>query len=588
MLLDVIFNGYSLAEYCTIRSVLPRTKDLNGGLTLDIEVTIKDQVMKNLDLLNKILHTREPVPLIVSDYPDRELYCELASPVELNSRFYGADATLSFYSEDGYWHQIYENDELPEFESDVFNTVTVNNRGTAPTVPYFWLDMPSETGFLGIVAPNGYISLGNHEDVDQVNLPKSERVMAEDMHLAAMSDDPVDWRQEGQISSLIPDGGGDKPFTSAESAKHDKWGILVSKAERPIAGSDWNGWAYRRKLDPTTGSYVAPNFSLNSRMNMYDRSGSNRNTACIMYMVLDDNARPIMSTSIYNASQSTNEVTVMLKLLDTSKKMSGVNPSKVVKTFKFPSGLANNATIYMNKTGDRFTWKIDTKYTQGKTKQTSKTVKKTFKIGNTVYIANGTRHYWHSNGTKVWIPGFVRGRAHKVTNIRNFRGKKQYLISYRGAAVAWVDEGNLSGTMNGSGTRTIKQMQSAKSNGVESFAFTASELGSLKPSEVMIYGGTKGDTEAFTSAGIAGITMDVYNHNHRVHDLHNIFQPGDHIMIDNETGEIYHNGHFFQGHVDYDTRFFDIDPGESEIKLVTSEWTKQQPILNVGFGERFY
>src|SRR5699024_7709018 len=104
MILDVWYDSYKITDYCIVRSIYPSTPTKGEGVKVDINITIKNDIRYNLDMLNRILYTNEPKPLVISDTEDRYLLCELDGGIELTSRFLGADATISFKSDDQYWY----------------------------------------------------------------------------------------------------------------------------------------------------------------------------------------------------------------------------------------------------------------------------------------------------------------------------------------------------------------------------------------------------------------------------------------------------------------------------------------------------
>ena len=574
MILDVWYDSYKLTDYCIVRNIYPSTPTKGEGVKVDINITIKNDIRYNLDMLNRILYTNEPKPLVISDTEDRYLLCELDGGIELTSRFLGADATISFKSNDQYW---YSNSGEKVADFDGLGIIEVNNEGSAPAVPSFDVSFPSDSGFLSIIAPNGYIALGDKQQKTTIELPMQQLAMNEEMHETDMSD----WTRLASDSHSgglwVPDY--NKLSLRTGQPSFDEWGTRLTKSTSPKAGHYWNSWGYTRNFNTIEDEiHRLTNFKLQSRITFEDQSGKTSNTGMFLIVLMDKDNKPIMTTSIYNVLGNSNEVTMSAKINEFSG--SGNYRSKIVKEAKFPNGF--NGNIQMTKEGSKFTWIWDS----GKAQNMSSTVevRESFSVGATVYIKASARYGYSYDGVAHNIQGFTRGRANRVQATRTWNGKKQVLITYSGVQIYWMNEEDVTANRSGVG-KTVKQTSSSGQRTV-TYSTRNTQLATLTASKVLVIGGTWDSSDSFSRASINSMTIHRLNEGDRFAKVANTFSKGDKLTINNSTGEILHNGMTFQGLVDVDSRFFDIDYGRSELQLVTSGFAAL-PQAQVRWKERF-
>lgn len=572
-MLRVYFDDFEISKYCDIISAFPVVSDIDGHIEMKIEIAMVDNVMKNLDMLNRILHTREPKKLVISDYPERYLMCKLTGGIKPSSRFFMAQMTLTFVSEHNYW-----SSSLGEInvDADKNGKFEINNRGTAPTIPRFEIDFESESGFLGIVAPNGFIALGDKEQQDRIELPQMQVAMNEEMHEADMSD----WTKLSSDSHAkglwVPDY--NKLSLTTGKPAFDQWGIRLTKSASPKSGHYWNCYAYTKDLAKLPEVHQLTNFKLQSRVTMLDQSGTTKNTGMYLIVLMDVNNKPIVTTSIYNVDANSNTVTITAKRNNFSGGAN--NSSEIIHTATFPNGF--NGSIQMIREHSVFTWIFDSGRDQTVYKTGSQVEK--FNIGSIAYIKSSARYGYAHDGTRHSIRDFTRGRANKVTNVRTWKGKKQYLISNSGLAIYWMNEEDLTANASGVGS-TVKQSVQ-RNQQTSKFSVEDGELAKLTPTKVLIVGGTWDNTSPFTGANLTSCVVHRLNSGSKFKEVTNTFQPGDKLIVDNNTGEILLNGLTFQGLHDVDSRFFDIDYGLNDIQLKTSEWATM-PKAKITFNERF-
>ena len=571
-----------------------------GQLLVTIKFSVRNNTLDVLDTLNRILHTDEPKVLYSEDRPDRYLMAMYTGESDMNRRYYGTTSTLTFISEDSYWRSFVGE---KTYDMDIFGRFLVTNNGTAPVVPNFEFKFLEESGYLGIIAPNGFITLGDKEEQDRINLPKQELLINEEMDEASMSDTGTedqnpdkDWlpisngynyisvTPEGETIPMkgdwIPDY--NKLNIGSGVKWHDQWGMRIKKATSPKPGSYWNTYGYERRVAAgiDRSQYaIKTNWRLESRLTFYDASGGNANTGMFLIVVFDVRNRPILTTSIYNILDNSNEVTMTAK---TNASATGSSTSsKIVKTAKFPNGF--DGLIKMETSADGYVyWSWNSNRDQKVTTTTNSLEK--FNVGNTGYIRKDAKYGYGYDGVRHNIQSFTRGRPYYIQAARTWSGKKQYLISYQGVQIYWMNEGDLTANKSGVGKTATQYTTDAKQN--VNHVMYAPHLTKMEAQKVIIIGGTWDATGAFTNASLNSVKMYKLNGDNSWLEINNGFQPDDILTVDNKTGEILLNGAPYSGLVDYDSKFFDIDYGDSELQVVTSSWSRL-PKGKIKFEERF-
>ena len=573
MLLDVWFDGYKITDYCMVRNIFPLVAGRGANLLLEINITIKNDIRYNLDKLNQILFTKESRPLIISDNPERQLMCELNGGIELTSRFVAGDATLSFVAEEPYW---YSTEGEKSVFSDGFGTINLTNEGTAPALPRFTVDFPTETGFLSIVAPNGYLALGDKEEKTKLELPMQQLALKETFNSSAMSG----WTR---LTSDSHSGGLWVPdynklsLTTGGEPWFDGKGIRPKQSTNPKSGYYWNTWGYTKSfISPPNQEHRLTNFKLDASVSFEDSSGTFNNTAMYLIVLMDKNNRPIMTTSMYNEESNSNDVIVTAKINSFSG--GGNYRSKIIKSERFPHGF-QAGNIRMTKQGNLFTWNWDSGAGISVNPNPTVALGEAFSVGDTVYIKNDAR----TAATGHSIAGFTRGRPHKVHSIGTQDGKHVLAISYGGVVVYHMYQNDLTKNRSGVGSTTQQTVNRRK---IVNYSTNDAGLATLVADKVLIVGGTWDSSRQMNMVSLRQLEVQRLNEGDRFVDIANTFQKGDTLVIDNGTGEITHNGLVYQGKKDVDSRFFDIDYGPNELQTVTSSWGGI-PSVRCDFTERY-
>lgn len=568
MILKATYGGYDLTQHCVIRAVKPHltapvrnnflsNANLNGAqyrnrrygqISLDIEITIKNDVMWNRDKLNEILFTREPKPLIISDQPDRYLLCLPEGQVKFSSRFYIADATITFVSPNSYWSST--QGVARHFFTN--GTIMIENRGTHPIKPSFDIVFTDDCGYLAVVAPNGFIALGNPFQQDSISVPPSEYAMNEEMH------EVNTWQRQTNAQTWIPDY---NKISSLGTARHDEWGMLLNTGT--LSGADrWNGHAYVRGFD--TGAYekYADNFHLKSRVDI-SNTGDRSATMAMLIVVMDDDNIPLMTVSVYDASSDKNELTVTFKIPDVRQ---GKNKeSIIIHTAKIPN---LNGYITMEKIGSMLNWTVHNDKTQSTVQGAKLSINQKVHIKKSAKYAETGHPILAGYHDKTYTIGSVKTGAD---------GSKAYRLDNSGWAIYWIYERDIveaTKTVTSTSPQTIR------------FSHYLSFVGQKRASKVFVWQGKWGNGPAYNQFSLNSVVVQRRYATTSI-DIENTFMLGDHLHINNETNEILLNGVDFTGEMDVDNKFFEVDAGRTAVTLQTSTWARM-PVATADYESRWF
>ncbi|MBG9983347.1 phage tail family protein [Aerococcaceae bacterium DSM 111022] len=575
----VYFDDIDLSAFVFIDDVrknLYNTKNV----VVEVDFTIIGDVLNKMDVLNVALHTKESKFLRYNKLPYRKLLCKIDGEIELEVFKDTRRGTIRFVSDHNYWMKDYQDGPIPSFSNDSNGVITVINQGTAPTYPEMAIEFSGDNGYLNIVSPNGYLEFGSKEQMDIEDLPQKEEVMNEEMHLEDMDDwTKLTGNNNPKGSPWVPDY--NKLNIGTGVAGHNEWGAYFSKSPNPKAGHYWNTWGYIKDFagDTTLDPAEFNNFELQSRIRFEDSSGTKNNTGMYLIVLLDDEYRPVMTTSMYNVDANSNEVTVTAKVNDF--RGGGDRHSKIIHTARFPNGF--NGLVKMYKEKDVFHWIFDSKKNQTVAGY-KVNVTETFKVGDIAYIRNSAQYGWHYNGTRHSIKGFTRGRRNVITGVRTLQGKKQYEISYTGVKIYWMNEEDL--TANASGVGKTREQVAWAEDEVSQKRVVNTQLAGLVASKVLVIGGTWDNSNPFTHNNLMSVVVHRLNNDVKFKDITNTFTKGDVLTIDNKNNQVLLNGSTYQDYFDPASQFFDIDFGETDLQVIVSDWA-QMPTVNLQIEERF-
>lgn len=564
----VTYDGYALHDYGVINQIhkrlqpskdnqFQRTNVQNGATfvratsgqqIVEIDMTIKHDVLHNIDELNKILSVRDPKRLVIEDQPERYLLCILDGEVLPTSRRRASKLKLRFISPDSSWRSTARRDGA--VFSLLHNTGIIDNKGTAETYPTYYINFLNDCGYFALIGPNGLISLGNPDEVDTIKLPPSEYAMNEEMHELS------GWKL---LTDAYKEFGIDNLTTVNSLPSTNQWGAFVNTS-MTTDESTWQGHLYSYDFEQGEYDQTAQDFKLESRIDIYD-ANSDPGAVTYLYMtVFDEQDNGIMGIGIIDSLTNKNELEVHIT------SVSNGNLS-LKQTAKLPR---INGRLVMEKSGNLLTYSIIHEGNQGSTMAP-------IGVGDTVYIKDTAVYGYRYNDTRYTVKDFTRGRAYKVTRKRVRQGKNQFEIAFQGTVVYWMFEEDL---------RTDKVVNQGTRPQTVRRTIYNSEAGQARAAKVKIYHGVWGSSPAYSHSIINSVKVQrIYGTTYR--DVQNTFRRGDNLVIDTENGEIRFNGGKFRGEIDVDSRFFPVDGGKTELAFVVSDWA-DSPIVVADYESRWY
>lgn len=570
------YDGFDLSPYMSVERILPSFSapitnvydglahksgsrflhSTYGQVSVTIEGMIPYWVLTNMDELNRILQGNYNRPLVISDRPDRKLMCKLDGEIRVSARQHRGKFSMTFISPYHYWDSTLE-DSLFLFNNE--GRALIENKGSAPTPPVIDVNFTSDSGYLEVVSPNGYIRLGNNSELDSIEVPPSEYALNEEM------DQVSSWTRVTDAPVWIPDY---NKITSAGTAKHDQWGMQLNPST--LGTSDqWHGHAYVKEFIQGVAEKSAPNFHLKSRVDIANLTGSKSNTYATLIVVMDENNTPIMSTSVYDVTGNKNELVVTFKIYDPSKP--GRKHSKIIRTGKLNN---LNGHIIMEKSGNAFTWIVHNNATTS-----GGTTTKELKVGDVVQLKPSARTIYDWDGRALNLDQRVIGQDMKVTAIRTSPRGKYRLSNVRyGYVEGFFESDAIVQTTVQAPTSTVPQQIR--------HTITDNSLAQLAPHKVFVWQGKWGNTTPYSSGSLNSVVVQ-RKYTTNILEIPNTFMAGDRLTIDNREGLILLNDRDFEGFVDYDSRFFTMDAGVSEMVIRPSEWANM-PNASVRLSERWY
>lgn len=556
---QVYYDGWELTEFCTVTAVKKRLSapvdnvyltnpnvdgasfrsSRLGQLSLDIEITIIGDVLYNLDQLNLILHSRTEKKLIISDQPDRYLMCKLVGEITPTSRKSFSTFTLKMASSNYYWGST-AGKVTQTFGTD--GRAVLDNKGTAPTPVGFEIDFSSDCGFIGVVAPDRFITLGNATEVDKVEVPPTETALNEEM------DDLTTWTR---VSSLTPFIHPDEVSSSVDvslAPATDEWGMIANSAW-PTNDGKWSGTAIRKDFQVgATGKSQASDFSLKSRIDLENLSGTTKNFIHLRYYLLDSNGSPLIQVRITDSYRDKNQLDLEFYLINPETKMTR---KKVKRTIGRVRGF-----LSIDKRGTEVVFTVNS--------ESSTTTVQSLKKNDIVYLLDSTRTIYDQNGKAKTMSDTIRGVPLKVTkDLNDTKGTANAgRVMVSNAKHGWAEGYFPPSAFKGGQVAT----QVKKETVVE--RLSDSLVAQHQANSILIVMTTF--EKPYTKASVNSVVINRL-HTESLADIPNSFRPGDKLTIE-PNGVVSLNGRFFSGLSDYDSRPIYIDGGKTELAVVKSDW----------------
>lgn len=566
MYLKGYYDDVEFTKYCIINSVTPSLtakrdnsffsnpnisgSNFNstrfGQIVLDVDITIVNNVMVNLDNLNRIFTTSTPKPLKFSDRPDRYLMAIVDGDITFSSSYQASKAKIRFISPNYYWRSTEGYKEV----NVVANSAIVNNLGTADTKPIFDIQFQSDCGFLSLISPSGFISLGNPTQPDRVELPSNETALDDSFASGALSS----WTRVSNAQSYIPDY---NQMTSQGTATTNYNGITINESTVG-SGNSWNGHAYIKSLNQGQIEQEASSFELLSNVILSNTNGTS-NTAAMLIVVMDTNNNPIMSTSIYDENSGKNELTVTFKIPERGNS----KRSRIIYTGRLNT-LSGN--VFMKKNGARLEWQV---YSD----KTIRTTGSALRVGQQAHIKRSATHA--ETGHPI-LAGY-HDKTYTIGAVKTGQdGTKAYRMDNGGWPIYWIYERDIIENLTTVVDRTPQVVR---------HSITDTQIGQMKASKVFIWQAKWGSTPKYSDFSINNMRVKrTYEGSSR--EVKNVFARGDRLYINNETGEVLLNGANATGLLDVDSRFFSVGGGKTQIELLYSNWARM-PRTIVSYESRW-
>ena len=112
-------------------------------------------------------------------------------------------------------------------------------------------------------------------------------------------------------------------------------------------------------------------------------------------------------------------------------------------------------------------------------------------------------------------------------------------------------------------------------------------LGAKKAKTATIFMGQFKDAAAYNDMSVTHFKF-IKHHTEKMQDVPNIFGVGDKLVISNETGKVTLNETPYLDTLDIGSKFFQIEPGSTEIGVIFSSWMSSNPTVKARFRERYY
>lgn len=570
MIWDVYFAGVRINKYCIVKNVYPNVPAHGEKQKVDIEIEIQDNARYNMDQLNRLLYTDGYYPLVIGDTRDRRLMVKLNGPISWSSRFRYPTAVLSFESEELYWKST--THAPAPVEADGLGFMQIDNKGTAPTKPITSFVFPDECGYVSLISPNGMITVGNVEELDKEKLPEAEALMKEEMHQVDKWFRSYHKRHWTGMMSDYDLGTGNPQF--------NKYGIKIGAT--PSAPSNkWNAFAYMYNFPMPKGNEFSTR--LKSRLSFYDASGVTTNSNTWLLKIMDWETKPIMGLTIEKRNLTNNGIRMIVRAYDSE--VSGEHRDKIVGYADFPNGF--KGTIEMEHSGNRMYWKLNS-HQRSQPGGTEIVEDEGKAVGTVCYIKKTATHYMHGNGVKVPIAKWIAGQAFWIKQERWRKGQREVLLAQTNrwgyeTIIAWIESKYVTRDKNRVG---VVRQTSAGGKVLHEFTYNNPKGKQLRPSRVMIWGGSYGNLGVLSHNTLASVYVDRIYGKNKFYDIKNLFQPRDVLKIDNRTQEVTLNNKPFVGKVDVDSKFFSLDPGKTEISTQWSDWAPQPKTL-MNWGEYY-
>lgn len=634
---DVKFGKSNLSDYCTVlnvkRSLLPSRSNfskqvpgMNGSyytggkydekvIELEIAVYAKTKVeyAQKLTNLANILNTNVEVPIIISDEPYKVYYGIVDGQTDMSKKFQNGTATIKIVCHDPIAQSLYWNTYAPNGKN-IFNVVSY---GTEYTSPIIDIDFRNKGCFFQVTNYEGKtVLVGVPKDLTKPVIPFTDLVVEDNCELASSFT---------SISQSLLDT--NRVVSGQYGVGHNGTGMVCTNFATGESDK-WTGCAFKRNLGKNVSEFeVTIDLTFSSQGENYippppqppyvppapptppskpDDSGSNGGDSCLgTYKVVNCgglwiNSGPNTSGPLYPMAPGTliypTEIQGnwakhthsnrwhtytgwssmrYLQKVSNSGRSTGAMTINAVTPKAFADEQSGIIEIYGYDQNGAKLFKLEV----SDTNQFYEYVEPKIFIGDTLVLDDGKNVPSPRKEDEKDSSGNVTGQKEVASGVfgdfNDFQGK---LIIKRekntigedlwSCEIVKIHEGKVVKRIY-----TLNHLSNASysKKPLNYLGVFIGRYGTLEPVSVMTVTNIKVKqlnmkTDEFTDSNVQ------------------VFEPGDHMQINFETGKITLNDEDYRYKLDIGSEFFEIPPGESQFVFATDA---ENTSVVCGFKDRF-
>lgn len=156
-----------------------KTKEKQIEIDITVMANNDNDLQLKIEWLSGWLDREGEFPLRFNDEPDRYYMAAfIGGSDELDAIAAMGSTTLTFFCADPYKFGPHHNYDFVVNEQPF----TIANQGTAPLYPYYTATFRKASAFFSLVTADGFIQLGQAQEVEEVVIPELETVLADPMN----------------------------------------------------------------------------------------------------------------------------------------------------------------------------------------------------------------------------------------------------------------------------------------------------------------------------------------------------------------------------------------------------------------------
>lgn len=304
---------------------------------IEMPFSIEGDIESNYNMLEKILNTGSPKPLIFGCTPKKMYYAVPSGTLNIEEVLYYGEGTITWIIPDGVAHSTVEKNFQAAVNEDGVLEATIINNGTEEVPVSYNITHNHENGFLGIVSEYGVIQLGKIDEVDAVPAQKSEVLFR------------CESAEEFLSEFTVGEGIFDKNY---DYGRNGTWGSVSLEGKKWLCldnvgmGSSWHG-AIMKKDIPADSSGVTGAKNFTCQYTMWFETGKVPQTGAIEVVIGDSAGKQLASMHIVKSSTNSN-------ICNAKFQVGSVEKGKVQYEPGYWSYTAKGGVIKIKKSGDTF------------------------------------------------------------------------------------------------------------------------------------------------------------------------------------------------------------------------------------------